>query len=519
MSGAQGKMPAQKRFLSNYQDDDNNDEDDENSPEQQQQQQQQHRRRKQSRRAMEEEQQQVEEEEEDEQEQTQDDDGDGDGDDREGKKQSSDDDSDGSGTDPEAFDELIAVSRSEIRTNDFDERSFLAQLFQARKDLECPICLGIIKRTRVVMGCQHRFCRECIDKSMRLGNNECPACRIHCASRRSLRDDPGFDTLIEAIYPDVEKYEEEELVFLEEERAINDQIQASIAKISQRQSEALIKRRKGKDIASPSSQRTSRNYHAYSRRKRNSQGTEPERSDPNESENDDHDEIKDSPLKDERGTQTKFRKHRRRKGALTTQTSPSAASPDGGHIETAVQLPRVTPSNSPGPAVKPETLAWGRGGVRSHIRHGSGGSRNARNTRTTKLVDYLDSVQARDDELNVHLVIIPLDKQAIPGLKKPHLCCMPKTSVGHLCEFVAQETKSQAIDVELLAVKVNTVAGYSIINHSILMDASNMLPQAVDGYNITLERLERQDTVGGISSIYCLNKNLILVYVHKNSGV
>lgn len=147
-------MPAQKRFLSNYQDDDNNDEDDENSPEQQQQQQQQHRRRKQSRRAMEEEQQQVEEEEEDEQEQTQDDDGDGDGDDREGKKQSSDDgyvskhficvpkipnlcymnecvfvllrcidfflffflmfndliglifaDSDGSGTDPEAFDE------------------------------------------------------------------------------------------------------------------------------------------------------------------------------------------------------------------------------------------------------------------------------------------------------------------------------------------------------------------------------------------------------------------------------
>lgn len=178
------------------------------------------------------------------------------------------------------------------------------------------------------------------------------------------------------------------------------QIQASIAKISQRQSEALIKRRKGgKDIASPSSQRTSRNYHAYSRRKRNSQGTEPERSDPNESENDDHDEIKDSPLKDERGTQTKFRKHRRRKGALTAQTSPSAVSPDGGHIETAVQLPRVTPSNSPGPALKPETLAWGRGGVRSHNRHGSGGSRNARNYRLSKLIDYLDSVRAKNDEV------------------------------------------------------------------------------------------------------------------------
>lgn len=40
-------------------------------------------------------------------------------------------------------------------------------------------------------------------------NNECPACRIHCASRRSLRDDLDFDSLINAIYPDVEKYEEE----------------------------------------------------------------------------------------------------------------------------------------------------------------------------------------------------------------------------------------------------------------------------------------------------------------------
>jgi hypothetical protein len=40
-------------------------------------------------------------------------------------------------------------------------------------------------------------------------NNECPACRTHCASRRSLRDDPKYDTLIAAMYPDIEKYEEE----------------------------------------------------------------------------------------------------------------------------------------------------------------------------------------------------------------------------------------------------------------------------------------------------------------------
>lgn len=42
-----------------------------------------------------------------------------------------------------------------------------------------------------------------------LRNNECPACRTHCASRRSLRDDPNYDALIAALYPDIEKYEEE----------------------------------------------------------------------------------------------------------------------------------------------------------------------------------------------------------------------------------------------------------------------------------------------------------------------
>jgi len=40
-------------------------------------------------------------------------------------------------------------------------------------------------------------------------NNECPACRTHCASRRSLRDDPNYDALILALYPDIDKYEEE----------------------------------------------------------------------------------------------------------------------------------------------------------------------------------------------------------------------------------------------------------------------------------------------------------------------
>ncbi|KAH6816550.1 RING 1A [Perilla frutescens var. frutescens] len=92
-----------------------------------------------------------------------------------------------------------------------------------RGEFEATSACYIIRKTRTVMECLHRFCRECIDKSMRLGNNECPACRTHCASRRSLRDDPNYDALIAALYPDIDKYEEEELAFHEEERDRNKQ--------------------------------------------------------------------------------------------------------------------------------------------------------------------------------------------------------------------------------------------------------------------------------------------------------
>lgn len=35
--------------------------------------------------------------------------------------------------------------------------------------MELCLLVGIIRKTRTVMECLHRFCRECIDKSMRLG--------------------------------------------------------------------------------------------------------------------------------------------------------------------------------------------------------------------------------------------------------------------------------------------------------------------------------------------------------------
>ncbi|KAK4485250.1 hypothetical protein RD792_007880 [Penstemon davidsonii] len=122
-------------------------------------------------------------------------------------------------------------------------------LAEILKEVQCPICLGIIRKTRTVMECLHRFCRDCIDKSMRMGNNECPVCRTHCASRRSLRDDPNYDSLIAALYPDIDKYEEEEFSFHEEEKARNKQIQASIADSFRQQAEAVGKKRTSSALA------------------------------------------------------------------------------------------------------------------------------------------------------------------------------------------------------------------------------------------------------------------------------
>nr|XP_025703102.1 uncharacterized protein LOC112803860 [Arachis hypogaea] len=48
--------------------------------------------------------------------------------------------------------------------------------------------------------------RKCFEGSR---NNECPICRTHYASHRSLRDDPKYDAFIATLYLDIKKYEKE----------------------------------------------------------------------------------------------------------------------------------------------------------------------------------------------------------------------------------------------------------------------------------------------------------------------
>ncbi|KAH7844210.1 hypothetical protein Vadar_025539 [Vaccinium darrowii] len=382
-------------------------------------------------------------------------------------------DSDGSRSDddPANYPEWIVVELPALRTY-----------------VQCPICLGIIKKTRTVMECLHRFCRECIDKSMRMGNNECPACRKHCASRRSLRDDSRFDNLTGVLYEDIEKYEEEELAFHEEEKTRNMHIQASIAQVFQRQNEALVTRRKtGKDRHS-----SSRLPRAYSRR-RHSRGTEHEGSEDNDEENN-QDENKDSSSTDERVTEINQRRLRRRAGGQPSQPPPSTANSEGGGIENDLEATKESKSISSGPAWNPEMLAWGGAGARK---------KSVRNTRIMKLAKYLKNLKESDDKLDVHLVLVSLDKQRMPSLQKLYLYCPPQFSVEQLKEYVARETQVRAEDIEILLLKNLSYNGLqSTLDTSSSMESKDLV-----------QVLEGEDTVSVIRANCVSNGNhLILAY-------
>jgi len=116
-------------------------------------------------------------------------------------------------------DNTLANDKSNVETK-IKSIQTLNSLFQ------CPICLGYMKKTFIVMECLHRFCGECIQKCLRVGKKECPSCRVHIPSRRSLRPDLSFDDFIEKVYgvSDVEVLEEEkalEIETLNRERNMN----------------------------------------------------------------------------------------------------------------------------------------------------------------------------------------------------------------------------------------------------------------------------------------------------------
>jgi E3 ubiquitin-protein ligase RNF1/2 len=86
-----------------------------------------------------------------------------------------------------------------------------------QQEFRCVICLGYIQNARLVVQCNHRFCGDCIERLLsQVGQRkECPICRTHIPSRRSLAPDPSFDRLIHKILPSeliVSEIDEEHVV-------------------------------------------------------------------------------------------------------------------------------------------------------------------------------------------------------------------------------------------------------------------------------------------------------------------
>ncbi|KAG9439256.1 hypothetical protein H6P81_019421 [Aristolochia fimbriata] len=398
---------------------------------------------------------------------------------------------------------------------DKDKDDFiLVKLSEIRKEVQCPICLGIIRKTRTVMECLHRFCRECIDKSMRLGNNECPACRTHCASRRSLRDDPKYDALISALYPDIDKYEEEELAFHEEEKTRNKQIQASIAQTFKRQSEALGRRRAtAKATAAalsrkPGSYRSSNYLRGRGRHGRDTGGAS----------DDDDDDVngneggKDSSSADEPSPDVRPRRNRR----WGSHRFPSASHADGGHDDNdEAEVSRESTGASPGRAGNPEVLVWGKGGTRSHTRYGSlsgSNGKSSRNSRVAKLVDYLRSLEENDNEFDMHITLLPLDEKSIPSLERPHLCCRPSLSIGHLVQFISLQIPVQADEIEILLRAPNSSPGpvdTSTSGNDPVRDSNSEPSEEMKEMQI----LAGEETLRGLHA--SRSGNLVLVYRSK----
>ncbi|ETV70937.1 hypothetical protein H257_13679 [Aphanomyces astaci] len=77
-----------------------------------------------------------------------------------------------------------------------------------QSEMQCPVCLGIVRNATVIKSCLHRFCDKCLNECLRSGIKECPSCRAVIGPKRSsLRRDETFDKLVATIYPDLERYE------------------------------------------------------------------------------------------------------------------------------------------------------------------------------------------------------------------------------------------------------------------------------------------------------------------------
>ncbi|KAG6480579.1 hypothetical protein ZIOFF_057163 [Zingiber officinale] len=393
-----------------------------------------------------------------------------------------------------------------------DLKFLFVKVADVREIVRCPICLGIIRKTRTVMECLHRFCRECIDKSMRLGNNECPACRTHCASRRSLRDDPKYDALIAALYPDIDKYEEEELSFFEEERSRSQKIQLYIAETFQRQSEALGRKR-STTRASTSFGRKSQGSYLRGRGRKNiasddtANADSDEEADANGNYGTKGSSATDEPSPDWRP--------KRPKEWGTPQSSPARTL---GSVNVSseenedFEINREPVSASPLQSRSREILAWGKNGTRSQTRHNSSSSSNGRLVRGAmgKLADFLRNLEEVDEEFDVNVIMVPLD-ESMPNLEQPYLSCRQTLLITHLRQFIALQASAQPEEVEIFVRKPQ--------EESLAVRSGSLVDNASTDFSTGLKILEGGESLGTLYASYTGDKGELVRFLHWCFGI
>ncbi|KAL2924748.1 putative E3 ubiquitin-protein ligase RING1a [Bienertia sinuspersici] len=259
----------------------------------------------------------------------------------------------------------------------------------------------------------------------------------------------------------------QELAFQEDEKARNHQIQSAIAQTVQRQTEALSRKRR----------RSQGNY----RRKRNYR-----------SEDDDdangHDGEKDSSSADERCTEPKPKRPKRWRGQL----SPAAVSGEGAGNENDQEVHREVVVPPVAFAGTSEMLVWGKGGIRSNTRYGSGSGGNGKHSRSriARLAEHLRNSDKNDDELDIQVVLVSLDEQKEPLLQHPYLCGKPALS------FIAHETSLPPEKIEILGVKGLSPKLSSLST----MEVETPGYTAFDACKDELQVLDAKETLAGLKA-------------------
>lgn len=68
------------------------------------------------------------------------------------------------------------VRRPPIRARPPGFETVTIPLKALNNEFRCPVCLGILRESSTTMECLHRFCNDCITKSLRLGSPSQFAC-------------------------------------------------------------------------------------------------------------------------------------------------------------------------------------------------------------------------------------------------------------------------------------------------------------------------------------------------------